>query len=104
MNLGIPEAILGSLVGGGITGLVVWAKITHESSKAVAVITTEVARIDKAREICRQGHDKYDSLVSKHHEDTDVHVSSAWRDEVRSRLGRIEAIQDKVLNRLLESA
>ena len=103
MNLEIPTAIISSMVGGGITALASVLKNAHDNDKAVAVVKNEINRIDSARLLCQSNHAKINENVVKHHEDKEVHVSNAWRDEIRSRFDRIEELQDKVLAKLLEN-
>ena len=104
MNVEIPAVVIGSLCSGSIVAVVSWVKMGIELDKAVTKVAAHLDRIDRERAVCKAAHDKFDSELVEHHKDDSRHISDSWRDEVRSRLARIEEIQDRVLFKLLNGA
>jgi hypothetical protein len=98
------SSAVGAGFGGMVTAFATWMRTGKQVEIAVATIRTEISRIDKERLVERAVHDVHEATMVKHHENQNIHMSDAWRDEMRSRLKRIEELQDSMLKRLLEGA
>ena len=72
--------------------------------KGLIEIQQKINHIEEDRKKCRELHDKHDESADRHHSDFAVHVSDPWREELRSRLDRIEALQNDVLARLMKKS
>ena len=98
----IASALTGSVIGSGISFLAAYIKFGRIIVVSLAKISNDISRIDKERVACRESHDKYDDLVTEHHQNHDIHITSAWQDEIRDRFRRLEELQTVVLKKLTE--